>query len=439
MTATTLERSTPILFESVLIETDRNPIPVDIKQTVTDIDVYEHIDKPYVSASLTFIDTQDIVGGLDISGAERVHIKVKANTEIASVVSKTFYISRIVTSIKGSENSEMIILHLVEDVSYISNLQNVNKAYTGTPSDILNKISTSFLGKEILTSTTDTQDMKVIVPNLSPLESMSWIKNRATDGKGYPFFLFSTLGKDSLLFTDLKTMIEKVPSNNGSPYMFTQSTIPSADENYSDRQRRRTILSYETKNTEDLYQLIGKGLVGANHNYIDITKNEIHNIQFDLNKDVIETLNKDGSVKSSPLYSPDYKYNNNSFNEIQSRSITQIGGTNAFENNKTYSESDTKGRYRLNCIGRAMYELLLKQPMSIRVNGIDFLQTEGNNTIGNKLDIKFLRNVNDQSSSSDKFDTKKSGHFLLYSAKHSFKVESYEITFTCVKLSNGEV
>ena len=434
-----LEKQSAIAFESVVIRSDRNPVRVDIANSVTDLDIFEHLDKPYLTGLISFLDTEDIVGGLDISGAETVDIKVRVNSQIAVSVKKKFYITKIITTGKGSTAGNAIVLHLIEDVAYKSNLFNVNKSYSGSPTDIINKISKGYLNKTILTSSKDTQDFKVIVPNLTPLNAMSWIKNKATTTKGYPFYLFSTFGQDELLFADLKTMTERPAVNVGEPYTYTESTIPSVDDNYSDKPRRRTILHYDYNNTENLFELIGKGVVGARHNYINITKNEIKSIDFDLAKDVIKTFQNDGEVKKSPLFSSQYNLNGKSFNNIQSRVISQIGGTDAFEKQKTLSENDTKGMYKLNSISRAMYGLLMKQPIKIRVNGIDFLQNEGNNTIGNKLDIRFLRNIVDQGASDNRLDSKKSGHFLLLTAKHAFRREGYDISFTGVKLSNGEV
>jgi len=434
-----LEKQTAIAFESVIIESDRNSLRVEIANSVVDLDIFEHLDKPYVTGLISFLDTQDIVGGLDISGAETIDIKVRVNSQIAVSVQKRFYITKIVTMGKGATIGNVIVLHLIEDVAYKSNLLNVNKPYTGSPTEIINKISKSYLGKEILTSTKDSQDIKVIVPNLTPLNAMAWIKNRATTAKGYPFYLFSSFGRNELLFTDLKTMMERTPSNAGQPYTYTESTIPSDNDNYSDTPRRRTILHFDYTNTENLFELIGRGIVGARHNYIDITKNEVKSIDFDMSRDVIKTFQQEGDVTRSPLFSAEYKLDNKSFSSIQSRVISQIGGIDAFEGHKSLSESDTKGMYKLNSISRAMYGLLMKQPIKIRVNGIDFLQNEGNNTIGNKLDIKFLRNVVDQGASDNRLDSKKSGHFLLITAKHAFRREGYDISFTGVKLSNGEV
>jgi hypothetical protein len=179
-----LEKQTAIAFESVIIESDRNSLRVEIANSVVDLDIFEHLDKPYVTGLISFLDTEDILGGLDISGAETIDIKVRVNSQIAVSVQKRFYITKIVTMGKGATIGNVIVLHLIEDVAYKSNLLNVNKPYTGSPTEIINKISKSYLGKEILTSTKDSQDIKVIVPNLTPLNAMAWIKNRATTAKG---------------------------------------------------------------------------------------------------------------------------------------------------------------------------------------------------------------------------------------------------------------
>jgi len=439
MNPTALEKSTAVIFESVLLESDRNARPAELKSVTTDIEIFEHIDKPYVSGIIAFNDEHNIMDAYDISGAEKVTIKLRVNSEIAPIIKKVFFVDKVISSTKGAEHSEQVILHLIEEHAYASNLLNVNKAYSGSPTSIIQKISKSFIGKPILTSNSESQDIKVIVPNLTPLNAMAWIKNRASTSKGYPFYLFSALGSEELIFADLKTMIDKPSSNSEYPYMYTQTNIPKDSEVFEERTMRRTILDYSYTNTENLFDLIKKGLVGAEHQYINLTENKTHSVKFDLNKDVILTLAGDGEVSKSPLFSAEYKLNGKSFNSIQSRKHVQITGANVFEEANSYLESTSVGQYRLNSINRAMDSLLKKQPMTMTVNGMDFLLKEGNNTIGNKLSVKFLRNINDEGANMDKFDAKKSGDFLVFAAKHSFRKEAYTITFTNVKLSNGEV
>ena len=82
--------------------------------------------------------------------------------------------------------------------------------------------------------------------------------------------------------------------------------------------------------------------------------------------------------------------------------------------------------------------LLKKNPLTILVNGVDFLDGDAHTTIGKLIDIEFARNLAPQR---DNYylDNKKSGAFLIYSAKHSFTPEDYVISFSCVKVDNKRV
>ena len=71
------------------------------------------------------------------------------------------------------------------------------------------------------------------------------------------------------------------------------------------------------------------------------------------------------------------------------------------------------------------------------VNGLDFFSGESNATIGNKIRIQFLKNRVDEYEG--KFDTKKSGDYLIFACKHSISPSEYTLTFSGVKLSNGDI
>jgi hypothetical protein len=426
------EQGTSISIESVLIKSPLNPVQLDISRITTDLDIFEHIDKPYVSAVLSFIDGDEVMSSLNISGAETVTLKLKANTKVAVTIEKEFYIDRVVMTKKGNETNEMVILHLTEKHNYESNLQNVNKAYSGKPTTIMSKLA-KLIGQTLNVTKEVNQDMKLIVPNLTPLNAMAWIKNKLSTEKGYPYYMYSCLSEQGIYLVDLKTVLSTPAMNAGAPYTYTESAIPSTEPSYNDTSRRRVILDYQVKNTENLFELIDKGLVGAKHTYVDVTQNKTH-VTKDSMSTVINTLVGDKLLQNNPLYSPKY-----GFDKLESRSITQIMATKSFDDTNAYSESSDTGQYKWNVEQQVMDGLIKKQPLDIIVNGIDFLQTEENSTIGNKIEVKFPANLNDEGKRKDRFDEKKSGEYLIYAAKHSIRFEDYRIALTCVKLSNGEV
>lgn len=421
-----------ISFQSVTIETELYP-PVEISGIVTDLDVFEHLDKPYVTAILGFVDVEDVVGSMNLSGGEKIQITLKTNIEESLPVNKTFYIDKVVSSNKTSDNEEFFALHLIEDHAFISNLLNVNKCYVGKTSKIVENIAKDFLDIEIDTNANDVQDAKVIVPNLSPIDAMCWVKNRSTTSDGYPFYLFSNFVDKNLQFGDLKTMLTANPMNSGegSEYTHYESQMSSK----TDLGRRRVIMAYQSKDTYDIYSLIDKGLLGAEYRYLDITKKEDNKFEFDVDKEVIKRLTSEGIIGALPLYdSTRYDW---SIKKVNSRKITRIGNTNVFDGEKSLSQSEEAAQYRLNEVGHAMSRLLTTDAMSFIVNGIDFFEGENNTTIGNKLRIRFLKNsITDDV---EKFDLKKSGDYLIFACKHSFTPREYTLTFSGVKLSNGEV
>ena len=166
-------RAGDFTFKSVLIESDRLNKSVELKNTVTDLDIYEHMDKPYLTATLTFADTSNIYTQIDILGAEKVTIKIQSTREDTFPISKVFYVAKVLFAQKGNENADVVILQLIEDVAFISNLQNINRSYNGNALDINTKIAKNYLNRQINTGQNNPkQSMKLIVPNLNPLEAI---------------------------------------------------------------------------------------------------------------------------------------------------------------------------------------------------------------------------------------------------------------------------
>ena len=426
-----------INIESVIIEVKDSKQSAQITNGVSDIDIFEHLDKPYLTAILGYTDRDSVVSNMDIAGGEKIHIRLQSNRAGTVPVSKTFFIDKIVLSDKSTDISEFYVFHLIEDIGYISNLHNVNSSYSGRPSQIIRKISTNLLAKKVDISSEDFQQMKVIVPNLTPIDAMCWVKNRASTSDGYPFYLYSTLVDSDLQMKDLKSLMKSKTKNSERPYTFSESQI-SESEN-PPAKSERIIVRFQSKGTENLFKLIQDGLIGSDYRYINVTKNKVDRFTFNVDEEVIKPLKKANIIdKGTPLFD-NGRYEDTTA-DIKSRRISQIGGTSAHHNplHKSYSESEGVAQYRLNIINRAMTHMLTKSKIDFVVEGIDFLDGNQNDTLGKKISLRFLRNRMDESDT-DVYDKKKSGDFLIFACKHSISRNSYYVTMSGLKLSNGEV
>jgi len=430
------EKYSDYYFEEITFISDRLSSEVDLISAMSDLEIFEHIEKPYLTGLLVITDAERFYEKADILGGERIRVTIKSGREFTRSFTKIFYIDRVVSTQKSTERDTTIIFHLVEDIKYFSNLQFVSKSYRGKPTDIIEKIS-KFIDKEINVVGRDSQNIKVIVPNLTPLAAMSWIKNRASTVEGYPFYLFSSLVGDELNLIDLGSMVSQENLTKNFPFKYYQSAMSDFDI----ISKRRAIQYYKHNDAEDLYTLIAKGLIGARYQYINTLDENIYQFDFDVVKDLLKPLIDKILVgrQKNVLYSPDYAFKDKKFHEMQSRLITQIGGAHTYDTESrllSYNENIDNANYKLMIISKAMENILKKSPLEIGVKGIEFIDGQQNATIGNNIGVEFI-NTNPHNPQIELLrDAKLSGDYLIYATRHMFKKEKYDLSLSCVKLAN---
>ena len=426
-------------LQSVLIESDRLASKIGVENATTDLDIYEHIDKPYLTASLIFIDAAGIFSGMDFIGGEKVTIVIKSTRAESTSITKIFYVTSVMNTKKVNDYNEVIGLNLIEDIAYYANLINVNKSYFGKCSKMIEKIFKDNFDKTVTKIGEDYQQkFKVIIPNLNPIESVSWIKNKATDVDGLPFFLFSTLVGDDIKFASLSEMLNQQVMNPSLPFTYWQAGSTSPDRDI----QRRTILSYEYSNVEDIFKLIESGVVGSNYTYLDTLNGSHTSFQFDVMNDAFKPMldRQTNAVKPKTLpFDERLKFDGISINQIPSKNITQVGSSGVYNqaitHTPSYSEEFDLGSYKKKAISRAILKFLVKSPLTVMVNGYDFIDGQSSTTIGNKLKIEFI-NSTIHSDGEDRKDPKRSGDYLIYATRHMFKKERYDLALSCVKIGN---
>ena len=112
---------------------------VDITDVVTDIDIYEHLDKPYITGTVSFLDAERLAEQINFYGIEKFQMRVKLR-ESAQSIEKSFVVTKVGKNIRTNDSQSLILLHIIEDIGYISEMQNVNKSYFGKGYDIISKI-----------------------------------------------------------------------------------------------------------------------------------------------------------------------------------------------------------------------------------------------------------------------------------------------------------
>jgi len=434
-----MESRSSYKYESILLNSERIELPIEIMANVSDLDIFENLNKPYLTAEMVFLDNSAVLEGVDILGGETVTIRIKSlKNDDTNIISKVFYITKIVKTIREGNNTDINIIHLTEDVAYISSLYNLNKVYTGKRYQIIQKIIKEYFPeKNFSVLNEDFNSTKVIIPNLHPIESILWLNQTSTTIEGYPFYIYRNLVEDEFIFNDLGNMLSQTSINEKAPYIHSTSAV----NGIVDKSKTKIIRRFQFGITENLLEIIRKGLVGSEYQFIDTNKNLNNKFNFDVVSDLFNKLERTEVVnrkQKSFLFSEDYKINETSFNKLKNRKIIQIGGSGAFNGNNAYSEYKNAAEYKTKIIKDAMNSFVKKNPLQVIVDGEDFIDGDQSYSIGNNIDLLFQKADPDKSSTDDFIDNKRSGKYLIFACRHMFKKEKYDISLSCVKLANND-
>lgn len=444
MSTPAAESQSDFIIERAVISSNRSgnteQTGYDIARVITDFEVFEHLDKPYLTGNVLFIDKVNILQRLDIQGGEQFSIRIKSSLNEDSVIDKTFFIEKINTAVRSADQEEVVSLRLIENIAFISSVKNVNKSFTGSPQQIVEQLLYSYLNKDVSTSQPPYQSrMKVIVPNMNPLEACVWIKNKSTNIDGLPFYLYSVFGDDTIRFNDLGTLLRADIINKKAPYAYWQSASQSMMS-----AKYTVVQSYSLKNHDDLLSLVRSGVVGSENNFYNTMNGTFQHVKFNVATSAFKPLIENDYFDDNQRkfnFGPSLKIDDQEIANWNSRVISRVSSANTYKNigdYKTLEEENSAGGYEKRIIGNALKYFMTKNPIEIQVYGRDFIIHEKNRkhyTIGNKIRFLILDSLID-TGEEPKFDKKKSGDYIIYATRHKFSAERYDIKLLCTKLAS---
>ena len=419
-----------LIIESAIISDPLKVFVYEIENSISDIEIFEHIDKPYLTGIVNFVDSVGVFDTIQFKGIETFELTLRFPDNEDRPVKRTFIIDKIINTTKNNDKSELITFHIIEEIGFISTFLNVNKAYEGSSREIIEKIFFDYfdnykLSKADIDELKDT--MQLIVPNMTPLEACNWIKDRTTSVHGTPYYLFSTLSNQNVIhFLPLSTML----AQNTGPNEYVYSQSGSAVE---DRIARGYVIEdYNLKDGNNISNLVDKSLIGAEFSFLDTATVNARKIKHDSINKFKLTPDTNGD---SFIFNNDYTYKGKKLNEIVSRKTFQVNTSYSYQDHKSFREFSSTS----NAVwSKALRNIITSNSIDIAVSGRNFLNAETNRTIGNLIKLRFLNNniADENSSLFDVTDKVKSGKHLIYSTRHIIRKEKYDIVFSCVKLEN---
>lgn len=436
-----------ILEASIILSSVKNEDKVvDVRGNIVEVNLFENLYKPYVDSTIVLIDDFDLKNSLNIQGTERLKLVLgDAENPEEPVVVKYFFFSKINDTQKMNERAELLSISLVEEHVYIDAIKQFSKSYTDELENIITSIADNELGKTVVKSLFEPSvqgPRKIIVPYLSPLEAIQWLRDRATTRTGSPIFLSGSLYTNSLVMSSLDGLLREDVINDKLPLRYS-SAISGVDADQDQLRPYYEIMSFKEVDAENSLALYENGAIGSFYASIDAGTGVLSGDHISI-RDILDEFYTNKLISADTnqsVFDPSLEIDGKLSDEYNSLHIHQVVSSNTYNQFKSYhdetsllGENNSLIESRLKAKNKIIRTFLKKNIIDIGMNGSLFFK--GKISVGRKLRLLFLNsNVQgDLKDTNDQIDKRKSGDYIILATNHRLADEKHTTILRLTKL-----
>lgn len=452
-----MAQSQEYTIEEATITADRGFEPVDISKRIGELTFFEHLEKPYVTGKIAILDDASVIQKMRFKGTERLTLKISAVEVPGLSFRKTFLMNSLIKTIRSAERTEIHVFSLMDEHAFVDSTKKISKSYTGKIESIVNQILVNELNVDVDASysiESVQEEIKVVVPYMSPIEASKWLLNRATSENGSPYFMWSTLYdqegevpdvRNKLRIGNLDTMLTQGAFNEELPYIYS-TALTQRVANLSLEEQSVLVNDLSTNNLEDTSRMVNEGAVGTLLTSIDTYTSQKFERHFAV-RDLLARL-KDRNVipqnavqnvfdEEQQVYDGETRTNTDDRDARIVNTVTSFGTYGPFNSyHDVFDQSQALNKIR----SMSLRSLLTRNMIDITIPGITFFAAlkEGGNgvSVGDIIRINFLNtDVNFDEIPKKPYDEEKSGYYLVYAVRNTYLETRHFITLTITKLN----
>ena len=411
------------ILESFIITSHRHDKPIDVTTSISIFEIFENIERPYLTGNVIMRDDMRLYDGVKINGTELCEITLSQPALDAVPVTLRFVIQYVKGTQKVGDQVEMIDFRIVEQTAFTSSIHQFSKSYQGTPEQIIQNICKDHLSVDVdMPKIKCSQSpMKVIIPYMNPYQACAWILERMSTSDGVPYFLFKTIKDKNLQLKSFDEM-SREETWNKLPYTYATSNLTSTSASITSEQ----IFNVEActqQHSEGVYDLIKNGSMGSKHTITDLGSGQSETFQHNLS-DTYKSLESIGILEKGiepSVATGVYETSDGlPLEQMNNRNFHRLISNNTYNDWKNIYEEFDRASLKVDNTRRVIKKLLNKSSINITVPGLPYLMDEKNRSLGNNIDFIYIANNTSVDTVPDMIDKKRSGKYLVYAARHVF-------------------
>jgi hypothetical protein len=445
---------------------NKRSLEIDLTNSVLELSIFESLDIPYLSGNMTVLDNDGIFSDMAFQGTERIEFVLgTGDTEnTTAILNKRFILTGIQRKVKTNEsgNASVFTFTLIDEHGFLGRVSKISKSYDGSLERIVKNILQNELGRQVDIAYTGAltefdeqsaqQDIKCIIPNLTPIDAIKWLTSRITTDIGSPYFVYSTLvlpdlsgGGDEnknvedneqgnvIRLGNLDTMLQQKPFNI-LPFRFSPN---NTSNNLEPVARQMIIKNMQIGKSSNTLELMEKGAVMSEYTNTDLGTGEMFTTKHTLSKqlrdlstsDIIET-EQDLAQDIIDIGFTLRDLSSDAYNAKKYHTITSMG---TYGNKKGYHDEVDENKFNLKVASRAIFLAMKKHPLTITVEGVSVIV--GRAKVGDIVSLEIIGdNSNATIQNESPLDSRYSGNYLIYNMRHVFAVGSHNVVMDVCKL-----
>lgn len=389
---------------------------IDIRPQVTNIEIYETLFYPFITAKIYVQDNIDLINVVPITGEEFVNIT--ASTPSMKNRNKkldfVFHAYKISDKVKSTDRTDMYTIECISVEAFIDASRKISKAYSGNIAEIAKKIL------ENPDTGLSANKQKIIEPTLnsiqyisnfwSPVNNLVFLADHAVSTDNSPSYIFFE-NRDGFHFISLERMYKNPAIQEFIKDNFVRG---GADRKNPEAEYQRIIELY-TDDMFDFYSNINKGVYGSTRHNYDLTLKRYNYKEYLPNSDKDRiNLNKDRAFSGN-------------LNTQYANQIESISQYSLFDEERDVSNS--------NIVQERKYLISSASYHSIRIT----VKGRSDYTVGYPVQVTIPINapINKTDSKDATIDTLLSGKYLIAEINHSLNGREHSCTMTLIKNSVG--